>query len=93
MGEAIRFLRMGDLRQKVGLSRSQIYKLIADGDFPKQNKLGERISVWEESKVEEWMVSKINVGEEDLVTEVEIESEEEMSERVLNRHQGGGLCH
>jgi|AntAceMinimDraft_11_1070367.scaffolds.fasta_scaffold247574_1 prophage regulatory protein len=93
MGEAIRFLRMGDLRQKVGLSRSQIYKLIADGDFPKQNKLGERISVWEESKVEEWMVSKINVDEEDLVTEVEIESEEEMSERVLNRHQGGGLSH
>ena len=93
MGEAIRFLRMGDLRQKVGLSRSQIYKLIADGDFPKQNKLGERISVWEESKVEEWMVSKINVDEEDLVTEVEIESEEEMSERVLNRYQGGELCH
>ena len=93
MGEAIRFLRMGDLRQKVGLSRSQIYKLIADGDFPKQNKIGERISVWEESKVEEWMVSKINVDEEDLVTEVEIESEEEMSERVLNRHQGGGLSH
>ena len=93
MGEAIRFLRMGDLRQKVGLSRSQIYKLIADGDFPKQNKLGERISVWEESKVEEWMVSKINVDEEDLVTEVEIESEEEMSVRVLNRNQGDALCH
>ena len=89
----MRFLRIGDLQEKVGLSRSQIYKLIADGEFPKQNKLGERISVWEESKVEEWMVSKINVGEEDLVTEVEIESEEEMSERVLNRHQGGGLCH
>ena len=89
----MRFLRIGDLQEKVGLSRSQIYKLIADGDFPKQNKLGERISVWEESKVEEWMVSKINVDEEDLVTEVEIESEEEMSERVLNRHQGGGLSH
>ena len=89
----MRFLRIGDLQEKVGLSRSQIYKLIADGDFPKQNKIGERISVWEESKVEEWMVLKINLDVEDLVTEVEIESEEEMSERVLNRHQGGGLSH
>ena len=93
MASGIKFLRIGDLQEKVGLSRSQIYKLIADGDFPKQNKLGERISVWEESKVEEWMVLKINLDVEDLVTEVEIESEEEMSERVLNRYQGGELCH
>ena len=84
---------MDDLQEKVGLSRSQIYKLIADGDFPKQDKLGERISVWQESKVEEWMVSKINLDGEDLVTEVAMESEEEMSVRVLNRHQGGELCH
>ena len=89
----MRFLRIGDLQEKVGLSRSQIYKLIADGDFPKQNKLGERISVWEESKVEEWMVSKINLDGEDLVTEVEVDSEGQMSGRVLNRYQGGELCH
>jgi len=84
---------MDDLQEKVGLSRSQIYKLIADGDFPKQDKLGERISVWQESKVGEWMVSKINSNEEDLVTEVAMESEEEMSVRVLNRNQGDALCH
>ena len=93
MREGIRFLRMDDLREKVGLSRSQIYKLIADGDFPKQNKVGERISVWQESEVEEWMVSKINIEEELSVTEEELESEEDMSHRVLNRHQGGDLCH
>ena len=93
MASGIKFLRIGDLQEKIGLSRSQIYKLIADGDFPKQNKIGERISVWEGSKVEEWMVLKINLDVEDLVTEVEIESEEEMSHRVLNRYQGGELCH
>ena len=84
---------MDDLQEKIGLSRSQIYKLIADGDFPKQDKLGERISVWQESKVEEWMFSKINLDEGGLVTEVAMESEEEMSVRVLNRHQVGELCH
>ena len=93
MREGIRFLRMDDLREKVGLSRSQIYKLIADGDFPKQNKVGERISVWHESEVEEWMVSKINIEEEFSVTEEELEREEDMSNGVLNRHQGGKLCH
>ena len=93
MREGIRFLRIGDLQEKVGLSRSQIYKLIADGAFPKQNKVGERISVWQESEVEEWMVSKINIEEELSVTEEELESEEDMSNGVLNRHKRGKLCH
>ena len=89
----MRFLRIGDLQEKVGLSRSQIYKLIADGDFPKQNKVGERISVWQESEVEEWMVSKINIEEELSGTEEGLESEEDMSNGVLNRHKRGKLCH
>ena len=93
MREGIRFLRIGDLQEKVGLSRSQIYKLMADGDFPKQKKVGERISVWQESEVEEWMVSKINIEEELSGTEEELESEEDMSNGVLNRHKRGKLCH
>ena len=96
MGNGIRFLRIGDLQDKVGLSRSQIYKLIADGDFPKQDKLGERISVWQESKVEEWMVSKVTQEADEVVEvlpEVTLESEEDMADRVLNRNQGDSLCH
>ena len=58
----MKFLRISDLKEKVGLSRSQIYKLIADGDFPKQDKLGERISVWSESEIEEWMRRKVHLG-------------------------------
>ena len=55
--------------------------------------MGERISVWQESEVEEWMVSKINIEEELSVTEEELESEEDMSNGVLNRHKRGKLCH
>ena len=58
----MKFLRISDLKEKVRLSRSQIYKLIADGDFPKQGKLGERISVWSESEIEEWMRRKVHLG-------------------------------
>jgi len=91
----IRFIRINELTNKVGLSRSQIYKLIAEGDFPKQDKVGDRISVWQESKVEKWMFSKIEPEkkQEEVIPEVVLESEEDVPNRVLNRHQGGDLCH
>ena len=54
-----RFIRMPDLRQKVGLSRSQIYKLIQQEQFPKPVKLGEKVSVWVDSEVEEWMSKQV----------------------------------
>ena len=96
MADGIKFLRIGDLQDKVGLSRSQIYKLIAEGDFPKQDKLGERVAVWQESKVEEWMYSKVNhTGKKDLdvIQHSVMESGEGMADRMPNRHQGGALCH
>ena len=54
-----RFIRMPDLRQKVGLSKSQIYKLIQQGEFPEPIKLGKKISVWTDSEVEEWMSKQV----------------------------------
>jgi prophage regulatory protein len=54
-----RFIRMPDLRQKVGLSKSQIYKLIQQEEFPEPVKLGRKVSVWVDSEVEEWMSSKL----------------------------------
>ena len=54
-----RFIRMPDLRQKVGLSKSQIYKLIQQGEFPEPVKFGRKVSVWTDSEVEEWMSSKL----------------------------------
>jgi prophage regulatory protein len=50
---------MPDLRQKVGLSRSQIYKLIQQEQFPRPVKLGEKVSVWVDSEVEEWMSKQV----------------------------------
>jgi len=43
------------LSNKVGLSRSQIYKLIQNEAFPRQLKIGSRISVWKESDIDTWM--------------------------------------
>jgi prophage regulatory protein len=55
MQESNRFLRIKEVMQKVGLSRSQVYRLIQAGMFPSPFKIGSRVSVWSESLVSEWM--------------------------------------
>jgi prophage regulatory protein len=59
MDRSRKFLRLPSVSEKVGLSRSQIYKLIQQGEFPKPIKLGPKISVWIEEKLEAWMDAKI----------------------------------
>lgn len=54
-----RFIRMPDLRKKVGLSKSQIYKLIQQDEFPEPVKLGKKVSVWVDSEVDEWMSKQV----------------------------------
>jgi len=59
MDQSRKFLRLPSVSEKVGLSRSQIYKLIQQGEFPEPIKLGPKISVWIEEKLEAWMDAKI----------------------------------
>jgi prophage regulatory protein len=54
-----KFLRLPSVIDKVGLSRSQIYKLIQQGDFPEPVKIGPKISVWIEEKLEMWMDAQV----------------------------------
>jgi prophage regulatory protein len=59
MDRATKFLRLPSVIDKVGLSRSQIYKLIQRGDFPEPVKIGPKISVWIEEKLEMWMDAQV----------------------------------
>jgi len=52
-----RFLRIPDLIQLTGLSRSAIYARIQAGDFPRPLKLGSRVSVWDEADITAWQES------------------------------------
>ena len=54
----IRFIRMPELIHKVGLSRSQIYRLVSTGNFPEQRKVGSKVSVWVESEIDAWMAQQ-----------------------------------
>ena len=54
-----RLLRLKQVTFKVGLSRSQIYKLIAKGLFPEQTKIGPKISVWPEQRIDQWINNQL----------------------------------
>lgn len=50
-----RFLRIAQVKQLIGLSSSQIYKLINEGNFPAQIKLSVRAVAWRWTEVRAWM--------------------------------------
>ena len=51
----INVLRRKQLENQLNLSRSSIYKMIADGTFPKPIRLGRRAVGWRVEDVQEWL--------------------------------------
>jgi len=52
-------MRRKEVIEKTGLARSTIYKLISQGEFPKQVELGARSVGWVDEEIEEWLLKKI----------------------------------
>ena len=59
----MRIMRLKEVMDTTGLGRSYIYKLIADGVFPKPVPLGARATGWVSDEVESWNLERI--GERD----------------------------
>lgn len=51
---------MAEVRRRVGLSSSMIYRLVAEGRFPRPGKYGTR-SLWVESEVSSWIADRITL--------------------------------
>ena len=60
MSISAQFLRLNQVKEITTLSKSSIYRLMEEGDFPKQVALGARSVVWVKSQVEDWCAEKIN---------------------------------
>ena len=56
------FIRLPQVKEITSLSKSSIYRLMEDGDFPKQVALGARSVVWSKSQVEEWCAQKMSAA-------------------------------
>ena len=53
-------LRPKDVAKKIGVSLSHLYQLVASGQFPQPIKLRERISVFIEAEVDEWIQKRVH---------------------------------
>ena len=54
-------LRLAQVAEKTGLSKSTIYLHIQKGIFPKQVPLGLRSVGWIESEIDAWLKSRIKI--------------------------------
>ncbi len=56
----VRLIRLKQVMEITGLSRSSVYRYIDEGRFPQSVSLGGRAVAWVESEVERWIEEVIN---------------------------------
>ena len=55
-----RILRLKEVVSRVSLCKAMIYRLQAQGNFPKSIKLGQRATGWYEHDIEAWLSNRAN---------------------------------
>lgn len=55
----VNFLNLEQVETKTTLCKSTIYKLMKNGEFPKNFTVSGKRKAWLESDVEDWMMSKM----------------------------------
>ena len=58
----VRFLRLPEVLERTGLSRSTIYVRLDQGRFPRPVSLGGRAVGWIEAEVDEWIREQIEAS-------------------------------
>ena len=54
-----KLLRLSEVMERTGVSRSSLYLAINRGAFPKQILIGSRMVAWIEEEVEGWILERI----------------------------------
>ena len=62
----MKILRINEVTNLTGLSKSSIYKQVRQNQFPQSIKLTARATGWDSREVEKWITNKINQNK-DLV--------------------------
>ena len=58
----ISFLRLPQVKQRIGLSRSSVYAKIQRGEFPAPINLGGRAVAWLESEIDGWIRDRVKAS-------------------------------
>jgi prophage regulatory protein len=54
-----KFIRLPEVKNKSGLSRSSIYLRMSNGEFPLSISLGGRAVAWLDTDIEQWLDERI----------------------------------
>ena len=65
MPETDRFLRMRSVLERVGFSRSTLYRKLQEGTFPRQVQISDYCRGWRESAINRWMADPASYREPD----------------------------
>ncbi|WP_420822278.1 helix-turn-helix transcriptional regulator [Sphingorhabdus pulchriflava] len=57
-----RLIRLPEVMKRVGLSRSAIYKRMAEGSFPRSRSLSPKCAVWVQAEIDIWIAEISNIG-------------------------------
>lgn len=57
----MKFMRLPEVKEKTGLSKSAIYKKIKEREFPVSVPIGSRTVAWLESDINEWLEWRVQV--------------------------------
>jgi prophage regulatory protein len=60
---SVRLLRLYNVKDHTGLSKSEIYRLMAEGRFPKAIPLGKRSVAWRSDEIDAWVAERIHNAE------------------------------
>lgn len=62
MKKPIRFIRRPEVEWLTGLSRSTIYRLMAQGEFPKNHRLSPNCVGWDERDIKDYNENRIKTA-------------------------------
>lgn len=55
----LRLLRLPEVLNLTGLSRTTLYRLAANGEFPEPRRIAARAVAWPSSEVEQWIAARV----------------------------------
>jgi prophage regulatory protein len=53
-----RALRLPQVSERTGISKTQIYRLMQRGEFPLPARLSERVVAWDEDLISDWLSNR-----------------------------------
>ena len=62
-------LKAKQVAEEINISVPQVYKLVSLGRFPKPIKLGERGSGWLTSEIDDWLQSRVDARDEEVIND------------------------